>query len=173
MTQIEVFIFPSTQKSGIEPSPPNKPRGVARAYDADRIRNVIDVQDCRACIPPKSNRTDDIPYSRRLTVLKAQPDRTLLQQDQAISPHRTPIRSPRRTHSHRHTYRQTKPRRNRRGLPAIRDTVSPPFTWNAVRLIGAMANAIIAEESTHPLNCSSGRAGRGRSNSSPVTSCDA
>jgi hypothetical protein len=96
MTQIEAFIFPSTQKSGIEPSPPNKPRGVARAYDADRIRNVIDAQDCRACIPPKSNRTDDIPYSRRLTVLKAQPDRTLLQQDQAISPHRTPIRSPRR-----------------------------------------------------------------------------
>ena len=36
-----------------------------RAYDADWIRDVIDDQDCRACIPPKVNRTEAIPYSRR------------------------------------------------------------------------------------------------------------
>ena len=46
------------------------PRGATvladRAYDADWIRDVIDVQDCRACIPPKSNRSDAIPYSRRV-----------------------------------------------------------------------------------------------------------
>ena len=36
-----------------------------RAYDADWIRDVIDDQDCRACIPPKTNRADDIPYSKR------------------------------------------------------------------------------------------------------------
>lgn len=45
------------------------PRGATvladKAYDADWIRDVIDVQDCRACIPPKSNRTDDIAYSKR------------------------------------------------------------------------------------------------------------
>jgi transposase len=45
------------------------PRGAVvladRAYDADWIRDVIDDQDCRACIPPKNNRTDDIPYSKR------------------------------------------------------------------------------------------------------------
>ena len=35
-----------------------------RAYDADWIRDVIDDQDCRACIPPKTNRTEAIPYSR-------------------------------------------------------------------------------------------------------------
>jgi transposase len=37
-----------------------------RAYDADWIRDVIDIQDCRACIPPKSNRTNDIPYCKRI-----------------------------------------------------------------------------------------------------------
>ena len=36
-----------------------------RAYDADWVRDVIDVQDCTACIPPKSNRTDEITFSRR------------------------------------------------------------------------------------------------------------
>jgi len=36
-----------------------------RAYDADWIRDVIDDQGCEACIPPKINRIDDIPYSRR------------------------------------------------------------------------------------------------------------
>ena len=36
-----------------------------RAYDADWIRDVIDDQDCRACIPPKSNRTEPLPYSKR------------------------------------------------------------------------------------------------------------
>ena len=45
------------------------PRGAVvladRAYDADWIRDVIDDQDCRACIPPKTNRADDIPYSKR------------------------------------------------------------------------------------------------------------
>jgi transposase len=37
-----------------------------RAYDADWIRDVIEDQDCKACIPPKTNRTDDIPYSKRI-----------------------------------------------------------------------------------------------------------
>jgi transposase len=36
-----------------------------RAYDADWIRDVIEDQDCKACIPPKTNRVDDIPYSKR------------------------------------------------------------------------------------------------------------
>lgn len=36
-----------------------------RACDADWIRDVINDQDCRACIPPKSNRTDDIAFSGR------------------------------------------------------------------------------------------------------------
>jgi len=46
------------------------PRGATvladRAYDADWIRDVIDMQDCTACIPAKSNRVDPIPHSRRL-----------------------------------------------------------------------------------------------------------
>lgn len=36
-----------------------------RAYDADWIRDVIDDQDCRACIPPKTNRTEPLTYSKR------------------------------------------------------------------------------------------------------------
>jgi transposase len=36
-----------------------------RAYDADWIRDVIEDQDCRACIPPKANRTDNIHYSKQ------------------------------------------------------------------------------------------------------------
>ena len=36
-----------------------------RAYDADWIRDLIEEQDCRACIPPKVNRAEDIPFSRR------------------------------------------------------------------------------------------------------------
>lgn len=36
-----------------------------RAYDADWIRDVIDDQDCRACIPTKSNRIDHIAFSKR------------------------------------------------------------------------------------------------------------
>ena len=36
-----------------------------KAYDADWIRDVIDDQDCRTCIPPKSNRTDSITFSKR------------------------------------------------------------------------------------------------------------
>ena len=45
------------------------PRGAVvladRAYDADWIREVIDDQECKACIPPKVNRTDPAPYSKR------------------------------------------------------------------------------------------------------------
>jgi transposase len=37
-----------------------------KAYDADWIRDWIEDQDCKAHIPPKSNRKDDIPYSKRL-----------------------------------------------------------------------------------------------------------
>ena len=37
-----------------------------KAYDADWIRELIEDQDCQAHIPPKSNRLDDIHYSKRL-----------------------------------------------------------------------------------------------------------
>lgn len=36
-----------------------------RAYDADWIRDVVDDQDCWACIPSKTNRTQAIRYSKR------------------------------------------------------------------------------------------------------------
>ena len=36
-----------------------------RGYDADWIRELIEDQDCTPVIPPKSNRIDDIPFSRR------------------------------------------------------------------------------------------------------------
>jgi len=36
-----------------------------RAYDADWIRDMIDDQECHACIPPRSNRAEDFPYSKR------------------------------------------------------------------------------------------------------------
>ena len=36
-----------------------------KAYDADWIRDVIDDQGCRACIPPKLHRVDDIAFSKR------------------------------------------------------------------------------------------------------------
>jgi transposase len=46
------------------------PRGAVvladRAYDADWIRDVIEEQDCVACIPPKVNRVDDIAFSKRI-----------------------------------------------------------------------------------------------------------
>ena len=46
------------------------PRGTRvladKAYDADWIRELIEDQDCQAHIPPKSNRLDDIHYSKRL-----------------------------------------------------------------------------------------------------------
>jgi transposase len=37
-----------------------------RAYDNDWIREVIEDQECRACIPPASRRVQDITYSKRL-----------------------------------------------------------------------------------------------------------
>ena len=37
-----------------------------RAYDNDWIREVIEDQDCRACIPPHPRRVQDITYSKRL-----------------------------------------------------------------------------------------------------------
>lgn len=37
-----------------------------KAYDADWIREMIEDQGCQAHIPPKSNRLNDIPYSKRL-----------------------------------------------------------------------------------------------------------
>ena len=36
-----------------------------RAYDADWIRDIIEDQDCKACIPPKVNRAEDIAFSKR------------------------------------------------------------------------------------------------------------
>jgi transposase len=37
-----------------------------RAYDTDWIRDVIEDQDCRACIPPKITRSEDVNFSKRL-----------------------------------------------------------------------------------------------------------
>lgn len=36
-----------------------------KGYDADWIRELIEDQDCTPVIPPKSNRIDDLPFSRR------------------------------------------------------------------------------------------------------------
>jgi len=36
-----------------------------RGYDADWIREMIEDQDCTSVIPPKSNRIEDIPFSKR------------------------------------------------------------------------------------------------------------
>ncbi len=36
-----------------------------RGYDADWIREMIEKQDCTPVIPPKSNRINEIPFSRR------------------------------------------------------------------------------------------------------------
>jgi len=36
-----------------------------RGYDANWIRELIEDQDCTPVIPPKSNRVDDIPFSKR------------------------------------------------------------------------------------------------------------
>lgn len=36
-----------------------------RGYDADWIRELIEGQGCIAVIPPKSNRRDNIPFSKR------------------------------------------------------------------------------------------------------------
>ena len=45
------------------------PRGISlladRGYDADWIRDLIEDQDCTAVLPPKSNRIDIIPFSKR------------------------------------------------------------------------------------------------------------
>lgn len=37
-----------------------------KGYDADWIRDLIEDQDCQPHIPPKSNRLDDIAYSKRI-----------------------------------------------------------------------------------------------------------
>ncbi len=37
-----------------------------KGYDADWIRDMIGDRNCQPHIPPKSNRLDDIPYSKRL-----------------------------------------------------------------------------------------------------------
>jgi transposase len=36
-----------------------------RGYDADWIRDLIEDQECTPVIPPKSNRTEAIPFSKR------------------------------------------------------------------------------------------------------------
>ena len=36
-----------------------------RGYDADWIREMIEDQDCTPVIPPKSNRREEIPFSKR------------------------------------------------------------------------------------------------------------
>jgi transposase len=47
----------------------NLPKGTSlltdRGYDADWIRELIEDQDCTPVIPPKSNRRDEIPFSKR------------------------------------------------------------------------------------------------------------
>jgi transposase len=61
-----------------------------RGYDADWIRELARQQWAWANIPPKRNRKDPICFSPYL-LSRAQFDRTLLQQDQAISACRDPI----------------------------------------------------------------------------------
>jgi transposase len=36
-----------------------------KAYDADWIRELIEDRDCTPVIPPRSNRIDDLPFSKR------------------------------------------------------------------------------------------------------------
>jgi transposase len=65
-----------------------------RGYDADWIRELARQKGAWANIPPKRNRKDTICFSPYL--YRAQPDRTVLQQDQAMSARRDPIRQTRR-----------------------------------------------------------------------------
>jgi transposase len=58
-----------------------------RGYNADWIRDLIQDRDCTPVIPPKSNRRDEIPLSKR-KIQEAQSHRALLQQTQAVPPHR-------------------------------------------------------------------------------------
>ena len=64
-----------------------------RGYDADWIRELARQQGAWANIPPKRNRKDPICFSPYL--YRAQLDRTVLQQDQAMSACRDPIRQTR------------------------------------------------------------------------------
>ena len=45
------------------------PRGASvladRGYDADWIRELIEDQECTPVIPPKTNRVEDVPFSKR------------------------------------------------------------------------------------------------------------
>ena len=64
-----------------------------RGYDADWIRELARQQGAWANIPPKRNRKDPICFSPYL--YRAELDRTVLQQDQAMSAYRYPIRQAR------------------------------------------------------------------------------
>jgi transposase len=92
------------ERTAIKPALPNKPRGVRRVndllpqtmlladrgYDADWIRKLARQQGAWANIPPKTNRKKpDLLQS--VSVSRAELDRTVLQQDQAMSACRNPI----------------------------------------------------------------------------------
>src|SRR5260370_37379378 len=64
-----------------------------RGYDADWIRELVRQQGAWANIPPKRNRKAPICFSPHL--YRAELDRTILQQDQAMSACRDPIRQTR------------------------------------------------------------------------------
>jgi transposase len=66
-----------------------------KGYDANALRAAVSMQDAWANIPPKTNRKDPICFSAYLYKAR-QPDRAVLQQDKALSPHRDPLRQARR-----------------------------------------------------------------------------
>src|SRR6266446_3253238 len=63
-----------------------------RGYDPDWIRELARQRGAWANIPPKRNRKDHICFIPYLSVPRAQLNRTVLQQDQAMSACRDPIR---------------------------------------------------------------------------------
>ena len=65
-----------------------------RGYDADQIREFAAAKGAWVNIPPKSNRNDPICFGPYL--YRAQPGRTLLQQDQTLPRGRNALRQTRR-----------------------------------------------------------------------------
>ena len=66
-----------------------------KAYDADRIRELIQDQGATPNIPPKSNRQLEA-LLQQTALPRAQPDRALLLQAEALPPRRHPLRQARR-----------------------------------------------------------------------------
>jgi hypothetical protein len=70
-----------------------------KGYDANALRNAVIERKAWANIPPKANRKDSICFSKHL--YKARIRRAVLQQDQALPPHRNALRQDRRKLSRR------------------------------------------------------------------------